>query len=372
MQDYQQDFVMCSPVLSLPRGTPMFTTPPETMAWRGRAEGQFFIQQSMQPYTGPVQLGVQSMGTAWDCYAGSASAAPPILSTSPKKNRKQTGDGAVLPFLQQQGQPCYSWTPVAAQQQTPAAADLAPLEPLELPKHDDPQIELGEEVTDLYGGSDSPVRIRNTFLDSPLERSPSLERFFAERKVRSCPASGPNSRQASGRSTPNPGAMQDPFSIKTPSVSAVVTPRGGIGKGASLRGAEMKQYDLAVIAAAKLVEAADCGAAGGAGADSSSASSTSAGNVPYSGQVSEASGSGAISLSQPPAATDASSRTVGPAELPSKGSALHPWGACKPCAFVFEVGCTNGVNCQFCHLCEPGEKKRRKKERRRMAKDLQN
>jgi hypothetical protein len=58
---------------------------------------------------------------------------------------------------------------------------------------------------------------------------------------------------------------------------------------------------------------------------------------------------------------------LGSAEMPSRGSALHQFGACKPCAFVFAEGCVNGINCQFCHLCEPGEKRRRRKERRKMA-----
>merc|ERR1712187_825267 len=57
---------------------------------------------------------------------------------------------------------------------------------------------------------------------------------------------------------------------------------------------------------------------------------------------------------------------LGSPEYPSIGSKLHQAGACKPCAFVLsekEEGCKNGIECQFCHLCEPGEKKRRKKER---------
>jgi hypothetical protein len=49
-------------------------------------------------------------------------------------------------------------------------------------------------------------------------------------------------------------------------------------------------------------------------------------------------------------------------DLPSRGSALHKLGTCKPCAFVFE-GCNNGATCEFCHLCEPGERMRRKKEK---------
>mmetsp|Transcript_145567 Transcript_145567/g.363029 ORF Transcript_145567/g.363029 Transcript_145567/m.363029 type:complete len:263 (+) Transcript_145567:60-848(+) len=48
---------------------------------------------------------------------------------------------------------------------------------------------------------------------------------------------------------------------------------------------------------------------------------------------------------------------------PSIGSQAHDLGTCKPCAFVFKGGCANGMACTFCHLCTPGEKKRRKKER---------
>merc|ERR1740121_2057125 len=53
----------------------------------------------------------------------------------------------------------------------------------------------------------------------------------------------------------------------------------------------------------------------------------------------------------------------GSAELPSLGSAGHTRGHCKPCAFLHTKGCENGPACQFCHLCGPGEKKRRQKEK---------
>jgi hypothetical protein len=49
--------------------------------------------------------------------------------------------------------------------------------------------------------------------------------------------------------------------------------------------------------------------------------------------------------------------------IPTKGSVGHYVGKCKPCAFVFKGGCESGVLCEFCHLCPPGEKIRRKKER---------
>merc|ERR1712216_771294 len=48
----------------------------------------------------------------------------------------------------------------------------------------------------------------------------------------------------------------------------------------------------------------------------------------------------------------------------SAGSAGHYNGCCKPCAFIWkEEGCKDGINCTFCHLCTPDEKKRRKKEK---------
>ena len=37
----------------------------------------------------------------------------------------------------------------------------------------------------------------------------------------------------------------------------------------------------------------------------------------------------------------------------SKGSELHSSGKCKPCAWNWKPnGCSDGVNCQRCHLCE--------------------
>jgi hypothetical protein len=56
----------------------------------------------------------------------------------------------------------------------------------------------------------------------------------------------------------------------------------------------------------------------------------------------------------------------------SIGSAAHDSGTCKPCAFLWkdlkQPGCHHGRECQFCHLCLPGEVKRRKKEKMFMRK----
>jgi hypothetical protein len=51
---------------------------------------------------------------------------------------------------------------------------------------------------------------------------------------------------------------------------------------------------------------------------------------------------------------------LGSPELPTMGSAGHCAGICKPCAFFHKKGCSNGIRCFFCHLCGPGEVRRRK------------
>jgi len=51
-------------------------------------------------------------------------------------------------------------------------------------------------------------------------------------------------------------------------------------------------------------------------------------------------------------------------EVRNVGSAGHNAGRCKPCAFIHtDKGCMQGVECRFCHRCEPGEKKRRRREK---------
>lgn len=52
--------------------------------------------------------------------------------------------------------------------------------------------------------------------------------------------------------------------------------------------------------------------------------------------------------------------------LPSVGSAGHMFGTCRPCAFLYKVGCRGGKACVFCHLCPPEEKRRRRQERKEM------
>merc|ERR1712070_415016 len=71
-------------------------------------------------------------------------------------------------------------------------------------------------------------------------------------------------------------------------------------------------------------------------------------------------------LARPAAVTlrlaEALEPVVGFAAIPTIGSAGHALRKCKPCAFAWkESGCQSGASCKFCHLCDPAEKKRRRK-----------
>lgn len=61
---------------------------------------------------------------------------------------------------------------------------------------------------------------------------------------------------------------------------------------------------------------------------------------------------------------------LGSPACPTLGSRGHSARMCKPCAFVLK-GCQSGMDCKFCHLCEVGEKKRRKKEKVAIRREMQ-
>jgi hypothetical protein len=63
---------------------------------------------------------------------------------------------------------------------------------------------------------------------------------------------------------------------------------------------------------------------------------------------------------------------LGSVDLPSIGSLGHHTRRCKPCAFFSRMGCSNGLHCNFCHLCGAGEKKRRRKEKRALISAARN
>jgi len=64
---------------------------------------------------------------------------------------------------------------------------------------------------------------------------------------------------------------------------------------------------------------------------------------------------------EPVPATEVSEAVCAPASV---GSVEHGTGRCKPCAFFHTRGCQLGSGCLFCHVCPPGEKRRRKQVQR--------
>lgn len=183
-----------------------------------------------------------------------------------------------------------------------------------------------------------PYIVRNTFIDTTFGRPPSLDGFFVERQVRSCPGSSASSCIGS----------DDADSVEVTETRPA--------------------YDLAVHHG-ELLTAAATAAASVVAADRTEGSLAESGPAAMAAETVELESFGA--QKQVLRLNDALREPkLGSPELPTVGSASHRSGNCKPCAFAHTKGCGNGADCQFCHLCEPGEKKRRQKEkfeRRRQA-----
>jgi len=83
---------------------------------------------------------------------------------------------------------------------------------------------------------------------------------------------------------------------------------------------------------------------------------------------------GATLVSEVPAVLELASMLsttpkLGDRDVPTVGSAKHQLGECKPCAFFWKpAGCSNGATCEYCHLCDAREKKRRQKEKKALFK----
>eukprot|EP00931_Biecheleriopsis_adriatica_P086246 TRINITY_DN60958_c0_g1_i1.p1 TRINITY_DN60958_c0_g1~~TRINITY_DN60958_c0_g1_i1.p1 ORF type:complete len:386 (+),score=99.11 TRINITY_DN60958_c0_g1_i1:62-1159(+) len=242
----------------------------------------------------------------------------------------------------------------------------------------------------------SPLSVNNTFLDFPTGRPASLDAFYEERGFRSCPTSAigkppglPQSRLGSAvqedevaeeededdfmpvKPSVKEENTQDSSKVKqtVTDISPMYWPRTMSGEGLE---------DLLAAAAA--------------------VSSTPAQPPPAFAQEPV----GPMGIPPPPAqrapdflpteplpppppsagVQDAADLPVplrlaqafpepllGSPEMPTEGSRLHLKGGCRPCAFMYTKGCNNGVSCEFCHLCEPGEKKRRAKHRAAMRKE---
>mmetsp|Transcript_10416 Transcript_10416/g.31614 ORF Transcript_10416/g.31614 Transcript_10416/m.31614 type:complete len:332 (-) Transcript_10416:346-1341(-) len=183
------------------------------------------------------------------------------------------------------------------------------------------------------GALAEPYIVRNTFIDVRNQRAPSLEDFFQERRAHSCPAKR---------------------------VGSMDTADGACGLGLVAMAAQRLTRETtsrpAVLRLARHVAAAQ--------------DATEPEKQPPVGAAPEPEVR-VVRLADVLRGPRADGRGVQdscPPGLPSIGSAGHFVGECKPCAFV-QKGCMSGVECKFCHLCECGEKKRRKKEKVAMRRE---
>lgn len=194
-----------------------------------------------------------------------------------------------------------------------------------LDSHEGSQTSNDRESVDV---TISPLPVRNTFVDFPIGRPPSLDGFFQERQVKSAPASGIDAD------------VQDAVAIE-PTVDP---------NNEALDGGWSYSWH-----------------------PSSGSTSVACSAAATSSPVATSSRPTSISLAAALALDTLVTRQnavpeLGAPDLPSLGSAFHSIGDCKPCAFVWRPeGCSTGMDCQFCHLCDKGEKKQRAKEKRRVV-----
>jgi hypothetical protein len=169
-----------------------------------------------------------------------------------------------------------------------------------------------------------PVIVRNTFIDTQDGRSVSLEEFFEERRIRSCPVTKPGDEyQTDAIRTPEPEPLQSSFTTGAQVFMSRFAAATGLWT-ATPTDSEMDQsFNLPP-------------------------------KMPHVLSLSYA-------LRQP---------EIGSPEVPTAGSAVHYTGECKPCAFLYTKGCENGAQCTFCHLCPPDEKRRRQKEKQAAFREM--
>lgn len=194
-----------------------------------------------------------------------------------------------------------------------------------------------------------PLVVRNTFIDFN-DRTPSLDEFFFERKVMSCPVSmisEPGSEADVELCDENvPPGQPTLHRSKTVGSTATTAP----WRRAKL---ETPAAEVATSFATNLIESQD-----GTRSDCSTTDTVES-TLPLTPENGFA-----------PLMTLGKKVVIAPApgpisaDLSSLGSVGHEQGTCKPCAFLHSKGCTSGKNCQFCHLCDSGEKKRRQKDKR--------
>jgi len=218
---------------------------------------------------------------------------------------------------------------------------------------------------------EAAIHVKNTFIDIAL-LSPSLEDFYRERVVRTCPSthvgrlvqdilSGDIAATTSPCAAPSPCGIQTPYMqtplgenmLHFPWQSLGTTPSGREGRQSEV----FHDIRLADLLGPSM---------GTAYVDVNSyrrATLSPRVERPPWFPPSQSIWNMAPLPPSPAVPPPPPGPALGSPEMPSVGSSGHFKGSCRPCAFLHTKGCDNGLACTFCHLCEPGERKRRQKEK---------
>lgn len=252
---------------------------------------------------------------------------------------------------------------------------------LELPEYDYPSPWAVQSVPNLPEiDYPAPLVVKNTFVGFNVLRTPSLEEFYEERKTQSCPASGiglppgledlVEPKEAAAKLVEAEVALhQKAFHEAMVSNDFVwptehLLPSGLLDVPHEPETLETQQFvpsplppqhPSAFGAASQHTAAFDV-------PWQMAAASLAFQHAPRQPVVLDLAGA----LDSPIEAMQPQAREpeIGSPECPTVGSQGHWFGACKPCAFLYTKGCGNGAFCEFCHLCDAGEKKKRAKEKR--------
>lgn len=175
------------------------------------------------------------------------------------------------------------------------------------------------------------VYVKNTFIDTALERTPSMEAFFQERMVSTCPASQVG-RCRKAMQIGDSQLQKETFLVEGSGLKC--TAGGSSSRGTSItRTSEADQAELLP-------------------------------RLPHATSVHSAPARLSDGTIVRPSLL-AGIESI-PQLLPSTGSAGHFGGDCQPCAFFHSGRCVNDLKCQFCHLCDDSERRRRKKAKEEM------
>jgi len=229
-----------------------------------------------------------------------------------------------------------------------------------------------EQLPDISAITADELRVKNTFID--VGPTPSMDRFLRERMALSCPGSRVGQLDDTFGRSANTNSFRAPCASK-PAVISLVDALSDIS---TMPSTPESLYDCWQPFAQE-VPRISCTATSHLQQPLTFVAETPAilnqqgGVHPWRRPV----------IPQPPtvsAPLQALAATLSPRDIsllaetsqpvpvsdtfPSLGSAGHAQADCKPCAFLHSKGCSSGALCKFCHLCAPGEKKRRQKDRK--------